>query len=296
MPSLPSPAIVVMCVGVCLCSSSEEHPSVLHSADICLKPPPPPPGSPPPDAVEYDVIETPASKSVRFLDAASAIHDPSSEDSSADEEEGDEEAEEEEERDLDKDVNIGKNKALDSAKTDLSLRPFASHPSALLPAQPLPTPAVPPPLFPQAFPPSRYAFPPGHPVGPPPRYDGPPPRPLMPSQVQSGAVLSAPPTRAQQDSGSGGVADTASGTRSAIISAQPRLRNMTAEVTKFMPTSLRVRRDQPKATKPKLKVNTATQEPTHHQPISGRTAQAVAGVHVQGDAYDSFMHEMQGLL
>jgi WW domain-binding protein 11 len=76
----------------------------------------------------------------------------------------------------------------------------------------------------------------------------------------------------------------------AIISAQPQLRNMTAEVTKFMPTSLRVRRDNPKMSKPKLKVG---QHELTRQ-ISGHGTGS--GIHMQGDAYDTFMHEMQGLL
>jgi len=110
----------------------------------------------------------------------------------------------------------------------------------------------------------------------------------MPTHIPSGAVLSAPPTRVQQDKGH----NPSGSSRSAIISAQPQLRNMTAEVTKFMPTSLRVRRDHPKA-KTKLKPNNDDGVTRH--PATGRTQQPT-GMHVQGDAYDTFMHEMQGLL
>ena len=279
-----------------------------------MLPPPPPPGSPPPNVVEYNIIETPVPKSVRFVvDETPNIHKPPPGDSSEDEgEEGSKQVESDKEKNddreeegLEKEKMKDKDKTLDDAKIQLlPPRPPGSHIPSVS-SLPPPAPPGPPPLFPQTFTPSRYPFPPGPPVGPPPgppvgpplRYDGPPPRPLMPPQIQSGAVVSAPPTRLQQGIG----ARISSGTRgvgsggghSAIISAQPQLRNMTAEVTKFMPTSLRVRRDQPKSAKPKLKVNSSQE--VSHQPSSGRT-QPAAGMHVQGDAYDSFMHEMQGLL
>lgn len=104
----------------------------------------------------------------------------------------------------------------------------------------------------------------------------------MAAQIPPHAVLSAPPTRI----GSGAIDAKPP---SVVISAQPQLRNMTAEVTKFMPTSLRVRRDQPKSGKPKLKLGQQEQN-------SGRGQRVHSGIHVQGDAYDTFMHEMQDLL
>ena len=153
--------------------------------------------------------------------------------------------------------------------------------------------APPPPLFPGPFPTARFGFPPAPPPpGPPlPGFDALPPRPLMPPHIPSGAVLSAPPTRVQLDKGQSSSGGSGPSSRSAIISAQPQLRNMTAEVTKFMPTSLRVRRDHPK-TKAKLK---PTEDGVARHLATGRTQQAT-GMHVQGDAYDTFMHEMQGLL
>ena len=113
----------------------------------------------------------------------------------------------------------------------------------------------------------------------------------MGAQIHSRAVLSAPPTRARA-----GVDSKSAGP---VISAQPQLRNMTAEITKFMPTSLRVRRDQPKSSKPKLKLgeDSLQQQQTQQAMMQGvPRGRPTAGAHVQGDAYDTFMHEMQGLL
>ena len=295
---------VCVCVSS-LCSLSEEYHAYSHGAAALEPdmPPPPPPGSPPPDVVEYNVIETPAVKSVRFMDVGPDSPEPGPSDSTErlteeDQEDEEEEEEEEEEEKDDKEEEIEeadkKEDSKEVAKDDKESRLGPLQPPAP-PAGPSSVPtatAPPPPLFPQPFPPARFGFPPAPPPGPPPGFSGPPPRPLMPPQIPSGAILSAPPTRVQHDNSQGSSAGSGP-SRSAIISAQPQLRNMTAEVTKFMPTSLRVRRDHPKAAKPKLKVN-ADQE-AGRQPTSGRTQQT-AGMHVQGDAYDTFMHEMQGLL
>ena len=86
----------------------------------------------------------------------------------------------------------------------------------------------------------------------------------------------------------------------AVISAQPRLRNMTAEVTKFLPTSLRVRRDQPKPNKAKLtaahvaKGRVQPQRPVALATRGGGVIGGRGGMH--GDAYDTFMKEMEGFL
>lgn len=114
-----------------------------------------------------------------------------------------------------------------------------------------------------------------------------PPPPVLPGMTvqpthpaQPTAVLSAPPqlTGASESTGKDG----------AIISAEPQLRNTQAEVTKFMPTSLRVRRDQPRAAKPK---------PTQSVPIRRlKTGQAIANSVTKDDAYAQFMKEMEGLM
>ena len=86
---------------------------------------------------------------------------------------------------------------------------------------------------------------------------------------------------------------SASNVQQPTISAQPQLRNVQAEVTKFMPTSLKVRRDQPQSVKAKLRGGhlsgnqNATTKKTN-------TTKVVPGM--QGDAYETFMSEIQELL
>ena len=263
-------------------SLSEEQSSSIPPGS--LVPPPPPPGSPPPDLVEYNVIESSAAssaanaKSVRFAEHTMAVSQLANSDSGEDTDSSDNDSVEE----------GGDNEAefVGDGETSRPRKDPPGPPPGQPPAQPqAPPPAPPgppPPLFGQTFPP-RFGMPPGPPPAPP--SFGSVPRPLMmPPQIHSQAVLTAPPTR---------IKSTEVKPAGAIISAQPQLRNMTAEITKFMPTSLRVRRDHPKASKPKLKLG--QQEQT--QQVSGR-GQGVTGdsVHMQGDAYDTFMHEMQGLL
>ena len=196
-------------------------------------------------------------------------------------------------------------------------------PPGLLQAPPMiqmppPAPPGPPPLFGQGFPPPPIGLPPRPPPpgGPPPRFGPPPPgpstsgprapKPLIPPNpnrphIQSSAVLSAPPTR-NQPSTSAEPSTVSSGKqqRGAIISAQPQLRNMTAEVTKFMPTSLRVRRDQPKGTKVKPKGVPGLMQPrqvaSQQQKQLQQQRMNVPSRGVQGDAYDAFMKEMEGLM
>ncbi len=162
---------------------------------------------------------------------------------------------------------------------------------------PPPPPTGPPPMFRQQPFPPRMGLPPGPPPGlPPPSRPGLgvpiAPQPLIPPNpnrphIQSGAVLSAPPTRnPPSSSGTGG---------RAVISAQPQLRNIQAEVTKFMPTSLRVRRDQPKSNKVKLKAAPGSAAGAQQKPAVPSMSRASAGG-MQGDAYDTFMREMEGLL
>ena len=75
---------------------------------------------------------------------------------------------------------------------------------------------------------------------------------------------------------------------------------MQAEVTKFLPTSLRVRRDHPKVAKPSVKAKASQSSGADKSVPQQRTVPSVgkrlrAGA-MQGDAYDAFMKEMQGLL
>lgn len=68
------------------------------------------------------------------------------------------------------------------------------------------------------------------------------------------------------------------------------MRNVQAEVTKFMPTSLKVRRDQPKSVKAKMRSQ------LNNESIAKKSSSSKAGPGMQGDAYETFMAEMQGLL
>lgn len=253
-----------------------------------LIPPGPPPGPPPKDLPDYNVIESgAANKAVRFagLDSDSdSEHSDNDEEESSDEE-GDEDNSGDEEE--------------ESASLAVPPGPPPGLPPGMLQVPPMvrappPAPPGPPPLFGQGFPP-RVGLPPGPPPGvPPPRF-GMPPKPLMPPNpnrphIQSGAILSAPPTRNTATSGETSVT-TKPG--AATISAQPQLRNMTAEVTKFMPTSLRVRRDQPTAARPKPRAPASTRMQPRQLSVPKTKTQPKG---MQGDAYDAFMKEMQGLL
>ena len=150
-------------------------------------------------------------------------------------------------------------------------------------------PAIRPPPPPPELPPARPLFPPsGMTTLPPPPPGLPPPAAnfvLIPGfsrprqqqpHIQSQPVLKTPLPE-----------DTIG---SATISAQPQIRNIQAEVTKFMPTSLKVRRDQPKAARKKFhKVQDLPS--INSQYSSSKTMQ-----HETSDAYETFMKEMDGLL
>lgn len=78
---------------------------------------------------------------------------------------------------------------------------------------------------------------------------------------------------------------------SATIEAKPQLRNLQADVTRFMPTSLRIKRDG----KGKAK-GAKTNEPVKEMVQAKRApAPATQGPNKE-DAYLKFMDEMQGLL
>ena len=138
------------------------------------------------------------------------------------------------------------------------------------------------PLFPPSsqFPPPPSFQPPND--GPTHRYRPPPPPPLFdkPSpHIQSSPVHSGQSAKPH-----------------AIISAQPQLRNVQAEVTKFMPTSLRVRRDQPKAVKAKMRTTGLTGRGGEGGGLGSGSSSSNNKPGIQGDAYKAFMEEMQGLL
>ncbi|KAJ7372701.1 WW domain-binding protein 11 [Desmophyllum pertusum] len=129
------------------------------------------------------------------------------------------------------------------------------------------------------------------------RPPGPPPGMILPPP--HGAVLSAPPTfiskppmaNPTSDSGKGA---TISKEATATISAKPQLRNTQAELTKLIPTALRVKREQPK-NKAKLRPLGAGLETVENIPKQVSQPR-VAETGTKDDAYALFMKEMQGLL
>ena len=252
-------------------------------------PPGPPPGTPLADLRQYNIVESAAGqpkRSVRFAKAET------------EEEEEEEEGEGEEE-----DESSGSESEAEDFDPDAlpeTLQTKTATPPTVTPRLPPPPPPGPPPLFTPRFPPPGVAIPPGPPPGIPPglRSLFPPPRlPIPPSRssqphIQSQAVLQRhPPTLATTTSRGARDGSNKSGGQGAVISAQPRLRNIQAEVTKFMPTSLRVRREVPKA---KVKAGKAPMMSSGGVASGGRGRERGGGL--QGDAYEAFMKEMEGIL
>lgn len=70
------------------------------------------------------------------------------------------------------------------------------------------------------------------------------------------------------------------------ITAKPQIRNLSADVTRFVPSALRVKRDDKKVPKPKSHISEYSRQ--HQQEANKGTT--------KDDAYMQFMREMQGLL
>lgn len=68
------------------------------------------------------------------------------------------------------------------------------------------------------------------------------------------------------------------------ITAKPQIRNLSADVTRFVPSALRVKREDKKPQKPKPFVSEYSRQ-QHSETASNKD-----------DAYMQFMREMQGLL
>ena len=117
----------------------------------------------------------------------------------------------------------------------------------------------------------------------------PPPVPVVPNlsnaQKTPNVLSAAPQLIAKKDK---------DGKSSTTIEAKPQIRNLAADVTRFLPTSLRVKRGDEKK-KPSMPVQTMRvaeritfEPPTIAKPIPpGKT---------KDDAYLQFMQEMQSLL
>uniref|UniRef100_A0A8C5RPW2 Wbp11/ELF5/Saf1 N-terminal domain-containing protein n=1 Tax=Laticauda laticaudata TaxID=8630 RepID=A0A8C5RPW2_LATLA len=178
-------------------------------------------------------------------------------------------------------------------------------------------PPGPPPGRPPGPPPGP---PPGLPPGPPPR--GPPPRlpppappgippprpgmlrpPLVPppglfppAPIPNPGVLSAPPSLIQRPKTDDTSAATIEKKATATISAKPQITNPKAEITRFVPTALRVRRENKGTTasvlrkpddEPSVQITKTTPKVGSSAPVSVQT---------KDDVYEAFMKEMEGLL
>ncbi|XP_012507617.1 PREDICTED: WW domain-binding protein 11 [Propithecus coquereli] len=183
-------------------------------------------------------------------------------------------------------------------------------------------PPGPPPGRPPGPPPGP---PPGLPPGPPPR--GPPPRlpppappgippprpgmmrpPLVPplgpappglfppAPLPNPGVLSAPPNLIQRPKADDTSAATIEKKATATISAKPQITNPKAEITRFVPTALRVRRENKGATAaPQRKSEDDSAVPlAKAAPKSGPSVPV--SVQTKDDVYEAFMKEMEGLL
>ncbi len=87
------------------------------------------------------------------------------------------------------------------------------------------------------------------------------------------------------------------GKQDVVISAKPQLRNTQAELTRLVPVALRVKREQPKTNKQKVKSAIAEEgfRPASSAASSGAVGQVVHAP-TKDDAYAQFMKEMEVLL
>eukprot|EP00112_Aurelia_sp_Birch-Aquarium-sp1_P003748 Seg1421.11 transcript_id=Seg1421.11/GoldUCD/mRNA.D3Y31 product="WW domain-binding protein 11" protein_id=Seg1421.11/GoldUCD/D3Y31 len=145
---------------------------------------------------------------------------------------------------------------------------------------PGPPPGVPPPRLPPGMVPPPRPLMPGMPppMGLPPRPPG-----FMPPPMQYGAMLSKPPELSKQSEDGEGT----------TISAKPQIRNIRAEVTKLVPTALRVRRADKGS---KQKKGAATTLGGSTEPSSEGGQGNMAEEPTKDDVYSQFMKEMEGFL
>lgn len=148
------------------------------------------------------------------------------------------------------------------------------------PGRPLMPPGPPPGLPPPRLPIPR--MPPAPPriirlPGPPPNLGGPPNLPLGTPNV-----LSAAPQLFNRNEPM---------KQGATIMAKPQIRNLSADVTRFVPSTLRVKREDKK---PKQNTRALANELKQKEFLSSQAA--VSGRPSKDDAYMQFMKEMQGLL
>ncbi|XP_076264670.1 uncharacterized protein LOC143198929 [Rhynchophorus ferrugineus] len=185
------------------------------------------------------------------------------------------------------------------------LPPGTSEPIPVLPTLPTnPPPTVPPPMLftgsgirlPPGPPPGRPLMPPGPPPGLPPRLPlgipGAGPRLI---RIPAPPLVTGPQSMAQPKSNVLSAAPqlinrNESTKQGATISAKPQIRNLSADVTRFVPSALRIKREE-KKNKP---VTSLVRE-LKQKEINLNNALA-AGQHTKDDAYKQFMQEMESLM
>ncbi|XP_060519851.1 WW domain-binding protein 11 [Cylas formicarius] len=171
-----------------------------------------------------------------------------------------------------------------------------------LPSLPPNSTGIPPPLIfagpglrlPPGPPPGRPLMPPGPPPGLPPRLPlrlpsvaprlirlpGPPLITGPQGSIQPNVLSAAPQLINRNESSKQG----------ATISAKPQIRNLSADVTRFVPSTLRVKREEKKS-KP---VTSLARELKHKEMIMNK--KAFEGQSTKDDAYKQFMQEMERLI
>lgn len=108
-------------------------------------------------------------------------------------------------------------------------------------------------------------------------------------------MLSAPPSLIQRPKADDASAATIEKKATATISAKPQITNPKAEVTRFVPTALRVRRENKGATA----VPQRRSEDDSAVPVAKaapRSGPVPVSVQTKDDVYEAFMKEMEGLL
>ncbi|XP_063535524.1 WW domain-binding protein 11 [Cydia strobilella] len=151
--------------------------------------------------------------------------------------------------------------------------PPPGPPTGLPPGPPAGLPPGPPAGLPPGPPAGlpRMLRPPGPPPGAPPRLLRPLVPPPPPKQMPPSVLMAAP------------IIHKKDGPQGATITAKPQIRNLSADVTRFVPSALRVKREDKKAN---TKLKPAIQRP------ESVPKQAPS----KDDAYMQFMKEMEGLL
>lgn len=154
--------------------------------------------------------------------------------------------------------------------------------------------------LPPGPPPGRPSLPPGPPPGLPPRLGmrlppGPPPGipprllrlPMMPQS--SAAAVAAAAGNPNVLSAAPQLINRSDGKQSATIMAKPQIRNLSADVTRFVPSALRVKREDKKL---KNITRTMLVNELKQQEMAAKPTNTVT----KDDAYMQFMKEMEGLL